>query len=72
MQRCVNHLPESVEEHLVAGRTLNTDCGEQCTTNISSVEKASDECESTSASIDFEMTILVGAPVVFASSGSET
>jgi len=28
--------PESVEEHLVAGRTRKTLCGEQCTTIVSS------------------------------------
>jgi hypothetical protein len=67
-----NYTPESVEEHLVAGRTLNTDCGEQCTTKMSSGENAWDGCESTSASIDFEMTILAWNCDVFLSSGRET
>lgn len=32
--------PESVAEHRVAGRTLNTDCGAQRTTRTSSSENA--------------------------------
>lgn len=66
------YLPESVEEHRVAGRTLNTDWGEQYTTKMSSSVNASAGWESTSASIDLEMTIRVGAPGVVASAGRAT
>lgn len=63
--------PESVDEHRVAGLTRNTDCGEQCTMNTSSSVKACVGWDNTSASIDFEMTILVGAPGEAASAGND-
>lgn len=54
--------PESVDEHLVAGRTLNTLCGEQYTTKTSSVVNESDGWSRISFSSELEITILVGAP----------
>jgi hypothetical protein len=59
------YIPESVLEHLVAGRTLNTLCGEQCTTNICS---ALNSCPfngwaSTSSWIDFDIAIRDCGPV---------
>lgn len=60
-----------MDEHRVAGRTLNTDWGEQCTTKISSSVNAWVGWESTSASMDLDMTIRVLAPGVAASSGSD-
>lgn len=68
--RSINNIPDNVEEHRVAGLTRNTDCGEQRTTNTSSSVKAWVERESTSASMDFEITILVGAPREAASTGN--
>jgi hypothetical protein len=65
------NLPDRDEEHRVAGLTRNTDCGAQCTTTISSSEKAFEGCESTSASIDFEMTMREDS-LVTASAGSAT
>lgn len=55
-------VPDSVEEHLVAGLTRNTACGEQYTTKTSSGVNDCDGCDSTSSCIDFEITIRVGAP----------
>jgi hypothetical protein len=63
--------PDKEEEHRVAGLTRNTDWGEQWTTRISSGENACEECESTSASIDFEMTIREDS-LVTTSAGSAT
>lgn len=53
--------PESVEEHRVAGRTLNTACGEQCTTIMSSCENAFDGCLRTSCCNELLITTRVGA-----------
>lgn len=63
--------PESVEEHLVAGRTLNTAWGAQRITKTSSGVKAFDGWLKTSSSIDFEITISVGCPTATASCGND-
>lgn len=63
-------VPGSVDEHLVAGLTLNTAWGEQWIIKTSSGVKASDGCRRTSSSIDFDITSLVGAPASTASAGS--
>lgn len=65
-------IPDRVEEHLVAGRTLKTACGEQWTTKTSSGVNAWEECDRTSSSIDFDTTILVGFPVDSISGGKVT
>ena len=62
-------IPDNVEEHLVAGRTLNTAWGAQWITKTSSGVNACDGCDSTSSSIDFVIAIRVGAPGVCASAG---
>ena len=54
-------LPDSVEEHLVAGRTLNMACGEHFTTRTFSVEKAFDGWSRMSSCTDLAMASLVGA-----------
>lgn len=60
--------PDKVEEQRVAGRTLNTACGEQWITKISSGEKAWDGWFRTSWLMEFDMTSLAGAPDAIASS----
>ena len=53
--------PDNVEEHLVAGRTLKTACGEQCTMRTSSGVNAWDGWERTSSLIDFVIVRRVAA-----------
>jgi len=65
--------PESVEEHLVAGRTRKTLCGEQCTTIVSSGVNFPEGWFSTSASMDLVTTIREGLTWPdFTSSGRAT
>jgi len=66
--------PDSVEEHLVAGRTRKTLCGEQCTTIVSSGVNFPEGWFSTSASMDLVTTIREGLiwPVFTSSSGRAT
>ena len=68
-QRMGELCPVSVDEHLVAGRTLKTACGAQWITKTSSGVNAWEECERTSSSMEFEIAIRVGAPGVVASAG---
>jgi hypothetical protein len=63
--------PDSVEEQRVAGRFLNTDCGEQWTTMTSSGVNECDGWERTSFSRELVITTL-GAPGATAPSGSAT
>ena len=66
------HAPDSVDEHRVAGRTLNTAWGEQMTVNTSSGVNGYAEFESTSASIDLDIATRVGAEEPTACSGRLT
>jgi hypothetical protein len=64
--------PERVEEHLVAGRTLKMDWGEQYMTNTSSVLNAPVGWDKRSACMDFDMATFVGTSDFLSCSGNAT